>query len=71
MCINPANALGIDKGTLAAGKDADIVIISPDKEWVVRKESFASRSKNSAFIGRKLKGAIEYTISRGKVVYKA
>jgi len=71
MSLNPAIALGIDKGTLGVNKDADIVVISPDKEWVVNKADFVSKSKNSAFIGRKLKGAVEYTIYRGKVIYKA
>ena len=70
ISLNPAKALGIDKGTLAAGKDADIIIVSPDKEWLVKKQDFVSRSKNSAFIGRKLKGVVEYTISKGKMVYK-
>jgi dihydroorotase-like cyclic amidohydrolase len=37
----------------------------------VKKQDFVSRSKNSAFIGRKLKGAVEYTIYKGKVIYKA
>ncbi|MCX5692514.1 MAG: dihydroorotase [Candidatus Omnitrophica bacterium] len=71
ISLNPANVLGIDKGTLGPGKDADIVIISPDKEWLVKKQDFVSRSKNSAFIGRKLKGVVEYTIYKGKVIYKA
>ncbi|MDP2912342.1 MAG: dihydroorotase [Candidatus Omnitrophota bacterium] len=71
ISLNPAKVLGIDKGTLAAGKDADIVIVSPDKEWLVKKQDFVSRSKNSAFINRKLKGAVEYTLHKGKVVYKA
>ncbi|PIW68620.1 MAG: dihydroorotase, partial [Candidatus Omnitrophica bacterium CG12_big_fil_rev_8_21_14_0_65_42_8] len=62
ISLNPANVLRIDKGTLGPGKDADIAIISADKEWVVNKVGFASKSKNSAFIGRKLKGAVEYTI---------
>lgn len=71
MSLNPAKALGMDKGTLGVNKDADITIISQDKEWVVRKEGFVSKSKNSAFIGRKLKGSVEYTIYKGKVIYKA
>ena len=71
MSLNPAEVLGIDKGTLGANKDADIIIISQDKEWVVRKEGIVSKSKNSAFIGRKLKGLVEYTIYKGKVIYKA
>ncbi|MDP2981684.1 MAG: dihydroorotase [Candidatus Omnitrophota bacterium] len=71
ISFNPAMVLGIDKGTLGPGKDADIAIISADKEWIVNKVGFASKSKNSAFIGRKLKGAVEYTIYKGKVIYKA
>jgi len=67
---NPAKILGVDKGTLGPGKDADIIIVSPEKEWIVRKEDLVSKSKNSAFIGKKLKGVIEYTISKGKVIYK-
>jgi dihydroorotase len=71
MSLNPAKILGIDKGTLGQGKDADIVVVSADKEWVVKKEEFVSQSKNSAFIGRKLKGVVECTIYKGKVIYKA
>lgn len=71
MCYNPARILGIDKGTLGIGYDADFAIVSPEKEWVVKKKDFMSRSKNSAFLGRKLKGAVECTIYKGKVVYKA
>jgi len=71
MSLNPAMVLGIDKGTLGVNKDADIAIVSPDKEWIVDKAGLVSKSKNSAFIGRKLKGAVECTIYKGKVVYKA
>ncbi|MFH0732559.1 MAG: dihydroorotase [Candidatus Omnitrophota bacterium] len=71
MSLNPAKALGIDKGTLGVNKDADITIISPDKEWIVNKVDLVSKSKNSAFIGRKLKGMVEYTICKGNVVYKS
>jgi dihydroorotase len=70
MALNPARALGINKGTLGIGSDGDIIIVDPDKEWVVEKSTFLSKSKNSAFLGRKLKGVVEYTICGGKVVYK-
>jgi dihydroorotase len=69
MCFNPARILGIDKGILAPGKDADITIISADKEWLVRKEEIVSKSKNSCFLGRKLKGVVEYTICKGEIGY--
>ncbi len=35
MTINPARVLGIDKGTLAIGADADVTIIDPDARWTV------------------------------------
>ncbi|MFH1782605.1 MAG: dihydroorotase [Candidatus Omnitrophota bacterium] len=70
LCLNPARIIGIDKGTLGIGKDADIVIISPDTEWTYKKEHIVSKSKNSAFIGKALKGMVDCTIFKGKVVYK-
>lgn len=71
LSVNPASILGIGKGTLAQGRDADIIIVDPDKEWVVQKDEIVSKSKNSPFIGRKLKGLVEYTICAGSVVYKS
>ena len=70
FCVNPARILGIDKGTLSEGKIADIVVISPEEEWQVSKSGLVSKSKNCAFLGRTLKGAVVYTICNGKIVYK-
>jgi dihydroorotase len=71
MALNPARILGIDKGILGVGANADIIIVDPHKEWVVEKSKIFSKSKNSAFLSRKLKGVVEYTIFNGKIVYKA
>ncbi len=68
--LNPARILGIDKGTLSEGKAADIVVISSEEEWEVRKSGLISKSKNCAFLGCTLKGAADYTICNGKIVYK-
>ncbi len=70
MTCNPAQILGIDRGTLQVGAAADITVIDPAREWVVAAEQLASKSKNSPFIGRKMKGAAVYTIVGGKVVFK-
>jgi dihydroorotase len=70
MSFNPANILGIDRGTLQAGAVADITIIDPDLEWIYTKEKIKSKSGNSPFIGMKMKGQAVYTIVGGKVVYK-
>lgn len=71
LTINPAKILGIDKGSLGVGKDADIAIVSPEKAWIVKKEEIISKSKNSPFIGRELMGTVDYTICNGRIVYKA
>ena len=67
MSYNPAKLLGINKGKLSVGASADIIVVSADKEWVVEKEKFFSKSKNSCFLGRKLKGEVSCTIHRGEI----
>lgn len=69
MSFNPAKILGINKGTLSAGADADIAIIAANAQWEVSKNNLVSKSKNSCFLGRKLKGAVEYTIYNGNIAY--
>jgi dihydroorotase len=70
MSCNPAKILGIDRGTLRAGAAADITVIDPDAEWTYIEETIFSKSKNSPFIGKKMKGQAVYTIVGGKIVYK-
>jgi len=70
LAFNPARILGVDKGSLSQGMVADIVVISGEKDWVVRKNELISKSKNSAFIGCSLRGVVDYTICNGKIVYK-
>lgn len=71
MSSAPARIVGLaNKGAIKEGKDADITIIDTDKEWTFTAKDIASKSKNTPFIGRKLKGTVEYTIFAGKVVYK-
>jgi dihydroorotase len=71
MSAAPARIVGLKaKGAIKTGFDADITIIDPDGEWTVVQEGFVSKSKNSPFIGRKLKGLVEYTICGGKIVYR-
>ena len=69
ISLNPARILGLVKGTLGIGADADLVVIDPDKEWTVEKSAIISKSKNTAFLGRRLKGVVEYTICNGKISY--
>ena len=70
MSLNPAKILGIDKGTLSVGSSADIAVVDAGEEWVVKKEDLISKSKNSPFMGMKLKGVVEYTVLSGNIAYK-
>ena len=70
MSYNPAKIIGIDKGQISVGKTADLTIFNPETEYIYTKESIASKSKNTPFIGKKLKGQVCYTIVNGKIVYK-
>lgn len=68
LTSNPARIFGLNKGSLSIGADADITIIDKDWEWIVAREKFASKSKNSPFGGWKLKGKAVKTIVGGEVV---
>jgi dihydroorotase len=70
MSCNPSNILSLNRGTLAVGSVADISVIDPTAEWTVEKEKLASKSKNSPFLGWKMKGAASNVIVGGKVVFK-
>ena len=64
--VNPARLLGLTKGTLSMGADADITVFDPEREWVFDKTSSASKSGNSPFDGWRLKGKAVATIVGGK-----
>ena len=65
----PAKVLGIDRGTLSVGAVADVVLINPNKEWVVEPAKLASKSKNTAFAGVTMRGCAMKTLLAGKAVF--
>lgn len=56
------------KGSLRVGFDADLIIVDPQKKFVVEPKSFASKSQNTPFAGWSLKGKVIYTIVGGQVI---
>jgi len=70
MTVGPAKILGLDKGHLSVGADADISIFDLKKEWTVDAKKFFSKGKNSPFIGKKLTGKVVYTIVDGKIKFE-
>jgi dihydroorotase len=66
--VNPAKILGIPKGTLGRGCDADITIINPSSVGRVDVDRFQSKSRNSPFHGWEIEGCALFTIVKGRVV---
>jgi dihydroorotase len=64
----PAEILRKPIGRLRVGDCADVTIIDPDGEWIVDQNSIQSKSKNSPFIGWKMKGRATHVIIAGKVI---
>ncbi|MGE5248392.1 MAG: dihydroorotase [Verrucomicrobiota bacterium] len=68
----PARILSLrGKGTLSGGADADVTVIDPEAEWEFRPEGVLSKSKNSPFLGWKLRGRAVFTVCGGRVRYSA
>ena len=71
MSFNPARILGIDRGTLCEGAQADVTVIDPEEEYTIDKESFASKGRNTPFHGRRVHGRVKVTIVAGTPVFEA
>jgi dihydroorotase len=67
LTVNPARVLGLKKGTLRIGADADIVIIDPRVRWNVDPARFRSKSGNTPLAGMTLVGRATHTIVAGEV----
>jgi dihydroorotase len=68
MTDHPAKILGIPKGTLSPGSDADITVIDLSMKTRIDVQKFNSKSKNSPFHGWELDGGAVSTIVNGKVI---
>ncbi|MBQ9332907.1 MAG: dihydroorotase [Lachnospiraceae bacterium] len=68
MTVNPARLYGLDAGRIYEGGPADLVLFDPDDDWIVT-DRFASRSSNTPFVGRTLRGRVRMTVCRGEIVF--
>jgi len=70
LSLAPAAILGLDdRGTLAVGKVADLMIIDPEIKWIVDPGKFYSKARNTPFAGWQLQGRVIKTIVDGEVVF--
>lgn len=69
MSTAPARLMGTTDhgGPIEAGRPANLVVFDPEATWVVE-APFTSKSRNSAFLGRTLRGRVVHTMYRGELV---
>lgn len=72
MCQNTARFAGLDrrKGSIAVGKDADLVLFDDHREYVLAPESIEHRHKVTPYLGRTLCGQVQATFLRGHEIYR-
>jgi len=67
---NPAQKFGLrNKGKIAPGLDADIILVNLEKKWTIRNSGVLSRCGWTPYDGRECKGFVERTLLRGQDVY--
>jgi allantoinase len=71
MATEPARLAGCSghKGRIAAGHDADFVILDPDREFIVTEDKLHYRHPVSPYIGEALRGVVKATYLHGNAVY--
>ena len=57
----------IENNTISDGNKANFTLFTTDSEWIFTKENILSKSKNSAFIGQKMKGKVYGIFNNGKL----
>jgi len=67
---NPSKILGINKGSLDKGNDADLCVVDINKPWMVDKNKLKSKSKNTPIENRKLQGQVLKTFVKGELSYE-
>ena len=71
ITTEPARVLGIDAGTLAPGKSADLCVFDAERYWKVEPAALKSQGKNTPYTGVEIKGKVRYTLVEGQIVYES
>lgn len=70
LSSSPARIFGLkEKGGIAIGKDADLVLLSPNDPYVLQEKDLYYRHKHSAYVGRTIACQVKQTFVRGCLVY--
>jgi dihydroorotase len=66
----PAQRFGLAGGKLAPGAPASLAVLDLEARWQVRPQALRSRSRNTPFAGRTLRGRVVATLHRGRLVHR-
>lgn len=69
MSSRPARVFDLPGGTLAPGSPADVCVIDAGREWIIDKNTFASKGRNTPYHGMAVKGCVWLTMIGGKLVF--
>lgn len=69
MSYNPGKILEIDHGEIKEGALANLVIVDLNEKYILNEEDIVSKSKNTPFLGKTLKGKVKTTIRNGKIMF--
>ncbi len=70
MSQAPAAIAGVEPPAIRPGAVADLCVVDPRLTWTVTADGFASRSANSAFLGRRLTGRVKLTVAAGRLAWE-
>jgi len=70
MSTAPAEAFGLNAGTMRPGRPGDVTLFDPSATWTANPENFRSRSRNCPFAGRTLQGRVAATVVDGEVRFR-
>ena len=65
LTVNPRRVMGFEEDLFTTGCAAELTILDPDQEWTFMEQNIYSKSRNTPFVGERLKGKVHFTISKG------
>lgn len=71
LSTRPARIAGLEPPTLAEGAPAELTLVDPEALWVPAEAELRSRSRNTPFLARELRGRVLLTLAGGRVVFDA
>jgi dihydroorotase len=71
MSSGPARLIGLDRGSISAGKVADLTLVDLDVSYAIDSADFASKGSNTPFEGREVYGRVLTTMRNGTITYEA